>query len=265
MAGSGWYGPSQWPVSVDTKLGTHSRAGRAGQLTPALSQHRHSFPAPSFWQDNEFAHKHTWSLCRALQIMELGWQEGDLLGSQASCAQQLLPNWERQACPHLSDTREIFTFQGSVPHLFGSPRDGSGDRSQMQHFGHSLSLTQVGTGCGRGEKSPQHPRVGHRPCSTASSIQASSCCSPWSLLPPCEPSGLRQGWKEAMALLMPFTPGWQCLPPSGQLSTSPSAGNPKGWCSLEPPSLTSTHNPGVHIPLGLCRCLSLAPIPASCV
>lgn len=93
-------------------MGTHSSAGRAGQLTPALSQHRHTFPAPSFWQDNEFAPKHTWSLCRALQIMELGWQGWDLLGSQGCCAQQLLPNWKRQASPHLGDMREILTSRG---------------------------------------------------------------------------------------------------------------------------------------------------------
>lgn len=64
-----------------------------------------------------------------------------------------------------------------------------------------------------------------------------------------------------MALLMPVTPGWQGLPPSGELSTSPSAGNPKGWCSLEPPSLTSTRNPGAHVPLGPWHCPSPAPIP----
>lgn len=75
-----------------------------------------TFPAPSFWQDKEFAPKHTLTLCRGW-IVELGWQESDLLGSQGCSAQQLLPSWDGQTCPHLSDMRKVFT-PGALCHTF---------------------------------------------------------------------------------------------------------------------------------------------------
>lgn len=205
---------------VHPKLGTQSRAGRAGQLTcPSTGTDFLLHPSgrtrnshPNTPGASAEAGSRSWAGRNGICWMDLQTHPRAVLHS-SSC-----PAGRDGPVPIVVTQGDVHS-QGSVPHLFGSPRDGFGDRSQLQHFGHSLSLTQVGTGCGRGGKSQQHPRVGHRPCPTASlgwraAIQASSCSSSRYLLPPPEPPGLGQGWKEAMALLMAFTPGWQCLTPS---------------------------------------------------
>lgn len=136
----------------------------------------------------------------------------------------------------------------------------------MQHFGHSLSFTQAGTGCDRGGKSQQHPRVGHRPCHTApqhprvghrpSKHPPAPSCDLCSLLMShqAQDKAVRKPWPCCFPSLLAGSPHLV-----GSSAPVPVLGTPRDGAAWSPPARIPH-----RIPLGLCPCPSLAPSRASC-